>query len=276
MQDFYNTLTRYTARAYREDLKDFGKWFGETNGQSMAAELVTGVDLREYQAYMTTVRGLKPATVNRRLAAIMTWLKWAKSKGDILDLPHFPRRVKEPHGAPKSLSKTEEAAFLRAVERGSISRDKAMVSLMLYAGLRVGEAVRVQIDDIEISERKGRVRVRTGKGMKPREVPIGPSGRALIRPWLHEPKDTVWLFPGRQNHLGTRAAQDVIAKYAYIARLEGVTPHTLRHTFATRLLRSGVDIVTVSALMGHSRIDTTARYTLPSWVDLEKATEQWR
>lgn len=72
MQNFYNTLTHYTARAYREDLKDFGKWFGETNGQSMAAELVTGVDLREYQAYMTTVRGLKPATVNRRLVDIVT------------------------------------------------------------------------------------------------------------------------------------------------------------------------------------------------------------
>lgn len=276
MQEFYITLSYLTAKAYSEDLSDFDQWFNGANGQNIAPGIITGVDLREYQAHLLTVRGLKPSTVNRRMAAIMSWLKWAKKNAAIKELPPFPRRIKEPRGAPKSLSKTEEASYLRVVERASVPRDKALVSLMLFAGLRVGEAVRVQIPDLEISERKGRVSVRVGKGMKPREVPVGPSGRALIRPWLDEPQDTVWLFPGRQNHLGTRAAQDVITKYAYIARLEGVTPHTLRHTFATRLLRSGIDIVTVAALMGHSRIDTTARYTLPSWVDLEKATEQWR
>ncbi len=276
IQEFCNTLSPSTAKAYKEDITDFDRWFSGVNGQGVAPELITTIDLREYQAHMLTVRGLKPATVNRRLAAIRTWLKWAKKEGHIQDVPHFPRRVAEPKGAPKAFSKIEEARFLREVERAGNPRDKALVALMLFAGLRVGEAVRVQCGDIEISERKGRVNVRAGKGMNPREVPIGPSGRALIRPWLLMPKENKWLFPGRSKHLSTRAAQDVIGKYAYLARLEGVTPHVLRHTFATRLLRAGTDIVTVAALLGHARIDTTARYTQPGWVDLERATEQWR
>lgn len=276
MQTFFDTFPHLTAKAYKEDIADFGRWFSGANGQGAAPELITTVDLREYQAHMLTVRGLKPATVNRRLAAIRAWLKWAKKEGRIRDVPHFPRRVAEPKGAPKAFSKIEEARFLREVERAGNPRDKALVALMLFAGLRVGEAVRVQCANIEISERKGRVTVRAGKGLKSREIPIGPSGRALIRPWLTAPRDTAWVFPGRSKHLGTRAAQDVIGKYAYQARLEGVTPHVLRHTFATRLLRAGTDIVVVAALLGHARIDTTARYTLPGWVDLEQAAEKWR
>nr|MDD4334788.1 tyrosine-type recombinase/integrase [Desulfotomaculaceae bacterium] len=141
----------------------------------------------------------------------------------------------------------------------------------LYAGLRVGEVSRIRRDDVEISERKGRVVVRVGKGMKRREVPLGAEARAMVRPWVSIKE---WLFPGRYSgHLSTRAAQDVVKKYAYQARLEEVTPHVLRHTFATRLLRSGVDIVLVAALLGHARLDTTARYTRPGWVDLENAVE---
>lgn len=277
VQEFFSTLSPSTAKAYKEDIADFDRWFEGTNDQNVVPEFVTSVDLREYQAHMIAVRGLRPATINRRLAAIRAWLSWAKGAGHVQSLPHFPRRVSEPKRAPRALRKVGEARFLRAVERGGNHRDSALVALMLFAGLRVSEAVRVQSTDIKISERKGRVIVRAGKGMKRREVPIGASGRAMVRPWLHVPKSGNWLFPGRNGrHLSVRAAQDMVEKYAYLSRLEDVTPHVLRHTFATRLIRAGVDIVIVAALLGHTRIDTTARYTQPEWTDLERATEQWR
>lgn len=279
MKEFLTTLGSGTARAYAEDLVDFSRWFEGTNGQAVTPALVTTVDLREYQSHMLTVRGLKPATVNRRMAAIRAWLRWSKDAGVIQDLPRFPRRASEPRSAPKALEKVEEARFIRAVEREHNSRDSALVALLLYAGLRVGEAIRVQLEDISISERKGRVIVRSGKGMKHRAVPLSLEARNMLHPWLSKYKRK-WVFPGQSGHLSVRAAQDIIKKYAYLARLEGVTPHTLRHTFATRLLRAGKDIVIVATLLGHSRLDTTARYTKPCWSDLERAVEveneNWR
>lgn len=277
MNSFISTLGSNTARAYSEDLVDFSRWFAGTNDHTVVPELVTTIDLREYQSHMLTVRGLKPATVNRRMAAVRAWLRWSKDAGTIQDLPRFPHRVSEPKGAPKALEKVEEARFLRAVEREGKSRDNALIGLLLYAGLRVGEAIRVQCSDIEISKRKGRVVVRAGKGMKHRAVPLGLEARNMILPWLLK-ATRKWIFPGHTEHLSVRAAQDIIKKYAYLAHLEGVTPHTLRHTFATRLLRAGIDIVVVAALLGHSRLDTTARYTRPGWTDLERAVENenWR
>lgn len=272
MHVFLSTLSESTARAYGEDLSDFSRWFEGCNGQGVTPDLVTGIDLREYQSHMLTVRGLKPATINRRLAAVRAWLRWAKN-GSTLDLPKFPHRITEPKVAPKALDKIEDARFLRVVERAGNPRDSALIAIMRYAGLRVGEAIRVRTTEIEISERKGRVVVRTGKGMKRRKVPLGAEARNMISPWLSKVTGE-WLFPGQNNrHLSARAAQDMIKKYAYLAHVEEVTPHVLRHTFATRLLRAGVDIVIVAALLGHSRLDTTARYTQPAYTDLERAVE---
>lgn len=273
IKEFITTLGPKTARAYSEDIADFSHWFDGANGQVVTPCLVTAVDLREYQSHMLAVRGLKPSTVNRRIAAIRAWLRWAKGAGHIQDSPRFPRWIAIPQVAPKALEKVEEARYLRMLERAGCLRDHALVALMLYAGLRVGEAVKVKVDEVHIGERKGRVVVRSGKGMKRREIPLGAEARSMVRPWLCAVTGE-WLLPGIDGHLSTRAAQEAVRKYAYLAHLE-VTPHVLRHTFATRLLRSGVDIVTVAALLGHARIDTTARYTQPKWSDLEKAVENY-
>jgi len=264
-----------TARAYKEDLADFARWFEQTNGQELRPELVTNIDLKEYLTHMLQVRGLKPSTINRRLAAVRAWLKYSKKSGHIQDVPDFPRQASVAKRAPKALEKLEEARFLRAVERENEPRDKALIGLLLHAGLRVGEAVRVKIEDIQISERKGKVIVRSGKGLKRREVPLGSEARSMIRPWLENHPGGEFLFPGYNNHLSERAAQAVIKKYAYLAKLnmEKVTPHVLRHSFATKLLRSGKDIVLVAELLGHVYLETTRKYTEPGWADLEKAVE---
>ncbi len=276
MRNFLDTLGQTTARAYGEDLMDFSRWFEDSDGNALVACLVTTLDLRDYLSHMLTVRGLKPSTINRRLAAIRAWLNWAKKEGFIEDLPVFPRHLSEPKRAPKSLERVEESRFLRSVAREGNIRDSAAIGLMLYAGLRVSEAVSTRPEDIQIGERKGKVIVRNGKGMKRREVPINADGREMIVPWLTKAKNE-YLFPGSGGgHLSPRTVQELIKKYAYQAQLDpnSVTPQVLRHTFATKILRSGVDIVTVAALLGHSRIDTTAIYTQPSWRDLERAVDR--
>jgi site-specific recombinase XerD len=274
MNEFLGTLGRTTARAYGEDLTNYSRWFEESEGKVLDADLVTTLDLRDYLSHMLTVKGLKPSTINRRLAAIRAWLNWAKGKGEILDLPIFPKHLSEPKRAPKSLERAEESRFLRAVAREGNVRDSAVIGLMLCAGLRVSEAVSTRLEDLQIGERKGKVTIRNGKGMKRREVPINSDGRGMIGPWLASSQGD-YIFPGKGGHLSPRTVQELIKKYAYQAQLDpkNVTPHVLRHTFATKILRSGVDIVTVAALLGHSRIDTTSIYTQPSWRDLENAVD---
>jgi len=275
--EFLATLAPATARAYAEDLRDFARWFEESNGRAPEPALVTGVDLREYQQHMLAVRGLKPATVNRRLSALKAWLRWCQEQGKISSLPRFPRRASEPERAPRALDRLAVARFERAVEREGNLRDAAVIALMLHAGLRVGEVVSLRVEDVQVSERKGKVAVRSGKGMKRREVPLGPDARRAVREYLEAKKPEGWLFPGRSGgHMTARAVQEMVTKYARLAGLDpnGVTPHVLRHTFATRLLRGGADIVVVAGLLGHARLDTTARYTKPAWEDMVRVVEK--
>lgn len=275
--DFIQELdAERTAEAYKEDLMFFSRWFKEKNAQEVEPSLVTSVDLKEYQGYLLDTRGLKPATINRRMAALRAWLKWCESEGQIEAIPRWPKRVAEVQQAPKALSKVEQDRFVRVVEREGNPRDMALVGFLLYAGLRVGEVVRLQREDVEISDRKGKVAVRSGKGMKRREVPLGSDARSMIRPWLARTVEGKWLFPGPGgDHITVRAVQQMIKKYAWIAKLDSdkVSPHILRHTFATRLLQEGKDLVTIAALLGHARLDTTARYTRPSYSDMEDAVE---
>jgi len=274
--DFLESLpSPNTAQAYGEDLADFAKWFEQTNGQELQPDLVTSIDLREYQSHLMKVRGLKTSTVNRRLSAIKSWLKYCKETNRVKEIPNFPKQNSLPKQAPKALEKLEVARFLRALERENKPRDKALISLLLYAGLRVGEAVITKLSDIEMSERKGKVVVRSGKGSKRRAVPLNSEAREMIRPWIEKHPGGEWLFPGQKDHLTERAAQTIIKKYAFLGKLDlaKMTPHVLRHTFATRLLRAGIDIVIVAELLGHAYLDTTRRYTQPGWSELERAVE---
>lgn len=271
---YINELSTGTARAYGEDLNDFARWFIQTNGEELSPERITSIDIRDYQANMILNRGLKPSTVNRRLAAIRSWLKWCVEQGEIESLPRWPKRAQQNKHAPKALDKKEQDRFIRAVEREGCPRDMAIVGLMLFAGLRVSEAARTKTRDIKLSERKGQVTV-TGKGSKQRVIPLGLDARNMIRDWYDQAKGE-WLFPGQNGRpISTRAVQQMIKKYAWLAKIDPdkVTPHILRHTFATNLLRDGVDIVLVAHLLGHARLDTTAIYTLPSYSQMEMAVE---
>lgn len=264
-----------TARAYREDLSDFQAWFEDSNGQALSPSLVTSLDLKEYQSHLIHNRKLKPATVNRRISAVKSWLRWCQEKGEIDSLPRWPRRVQEVKHAPKALTKQEQDKFLRVVEREGNERDKAIIGLMIFGGLRVAEITKIRVQDIEISERKGKVRI-YGKGNKFREMPLGLDAREMLKPWLARMQGKEYLFPGPDgNPISVRTVQQIVKKYAWKAYIDPtrITPHVLRHTFATRLLREGKDIVIVASLLGHARLETTARYTLPSYSEREKALE---
>jgi integrase/recombinase XerC len=265
-----------TVKNYLLDLTHFGRWFAITNGEPLALAAITPTDVKGYRAYLLTVARARPATINRRLAALRKLCRWAKAKGLIQDDPtQGIKGAEKVKTAPRALDKKELYALIRAVERHGDKRDLAIIQVLRHTGLRVGELAALCLSDVTLSERKGTLTVRTGKGGKWREVPLNNDARRALRAYLavRPQVGDDHLFIGQRGKITAAGIQDVVAKYARLANLVEVSPHVLRHTFGKSLLDQGVNLVTVASLLGHSRLDTTAIYTQPSQADQEKAVE---
>jgi len=197
------------------------------------------------------------------------------------------KAVKEAVLAPKWLDKKQRAALLRAVDkevedamrryprlRLMYLRDAAIVKLILFAGLRVGEIIQLRMSDLVLDERKGSVIVREGKGAKRREVPLNAKARKALLDYLRIRPDVERddLFLGQRNEgVQSKTIQRAVLRFAKEAGLKNVTPHTLRHSFAKALIDAGVSLEKVATLLGHSNLNTTRIYTTPGEEDLEDA-----
>lgn len=267
-----------TVTNYRSDLVCFARWFRDSTPEPFSPGNITATDIRTYKSYLQTVAGCAPATINRRLAALRKFLHWAMAAKQVSENPAIAvKGVKSPQRGPRSLEKRLADRLVRAVEKdaatGAGKRNLAIVVTLLNTGLRVGELCALRLTDLRISERKGTVTVRSGKGSKHRTVPLNIDARQALERYLEVRPATGddHVFLGQRGPLTPQAVELVIEKYARLAGLDEVTPHTLRHTFAKRLLDAGANLVTVASLLGHERIETTARYTQPTNWDLEKA-----
>ncbi len=285
-----------TVVGYLADLRAFARWFTQTNGEAPTPEAVTPTDVREYRGWLQR-RGLKAATVNRKLAALRAWLGWALGQGRIEANPAAQvRGVRTPQGGNiRWLGRREKYALVRAAEKilqtarlryaerwAVYERDGLLVLFLLHTGLRVGEVVRLTEADLTLSDRKGQVLVR-GKGNKQRVVPLNGAARKAVRHWLDVRRafaeahraaldaGPLWAVPGQG--LTARTVQRAVERVAREAHLDGVTPHVLRHTFAKSLVDASVGLEKVAALLGHTSIETTRRYVAPGVKDLERAVE---
>jgi integrase/recombinase XerD len=264
-----------TLASYASDLAVFGRWFHETLGQPFTAAAVTPTDIREYKSHLVTVQRRKPATVNRHLAALKKFFTWAKGAGLITELPtDTVKSVPQAPRAPHALEKREVDRLIRMAEHAGKKRDLAILLTLRHTGIRVGELCALRTGDVVVSERKGLLTVRRGKRNKYREIPLNADVRHAIAVYLSvRPRvaDDHLFISQRGGGLREQAVQNLVAKYARQAGLEDVTPHTLRHTFGKHTLDAGADLVTVAALLGHERLETTAIYTQPGPRDLERA-----
>src|SRR5688572_3191118 len=267
-----------TREDYRLDLLHFAGWFTQTVAESFSPEGVTPTDVREYRGYLINVEKRQPSTVNRRLAALRRFFQWARATGLAKELPtDNVKGVASSPRAPRWLEKRDVDRLIRTVERHGNTRDLAIVLTLRHTGIRVGELSALQSGDVEISERKGTLTVRSGKGSKFRALPLNVDARRAIAAYL-DVRPTVsddHLFIGQRGQgISSRAVELLVEKYGRLAGLEDVTPHTLRHSFGKHALDAGADLVSVSALLGHQRLETTAIYTTPSQRDLEKVVEK--
>jgi integrase/recombinase XerC len=268
----------HTITAYTRDIRLFSKWFSQTNGRELTPERITPIDVREYRAYLLHVKDYKPATINRKLSSISAFCKWAREAGLISANPADRiSQVDEVRPAPKWLDKNEQYALLRAVQEKGRQRDVALITLMLNTGLRVSEVSELEIRHIEMSPRKGSVTVR-GKGTKFRTVPLNVDTRKALQAYLEERpganSDDPLFLGQRGGGLQPSGIYYLVGRYAYDARLEDVTPHTLRHTFGKNLVDAGVSLDRVAQLLGHESVDTTRIYTQPSEQDLQREVEK--
>ena len=270
-----NDASPHTIRAYISDIEKFRTWYSETTGDIPYVSAIGPLDIAEFKRYLLT-RGQKPMTINRALASISTFYAWAIDEGLVNQNPASGvKPVKQEKLAPKSLDRREQLALMRAVQRSKKARDITLVTLFLHTGIRVSEACSLTIDDVVIRERSGWLTV-LGKGSKVRNVPLNATVRAALTAWL-EVRGEIrgpLLTSQKGGGLTPRAIEHLVSKYAGEAQLEGVTPHSLRHTFCKSLIDSGESIDRVAVLAGHSNLNTTSRYTRPSDRDLQNSVER--
>lgn len=260
---------RATLTSYQRDLEDFAKFIGDSAGEISAADTGT---IRDYLAALSTA-GLSASTAARRLSALRQFFAFLYAEGIRTDDPSVaidgPRRGRP---LPKVLSEDEVDALLRQARDGSGPEGKRMVALMevLYAsGLRVSELVGLPLSAASADTRILTVR---GKGDKERIVPLSESAREAIaeyiphrRHFLKGDGTSPWLFPSRgaSGHLTERRFSQMIKSLAYDAGIDPgkVSPHVLRHAFASHLLAHGADLRAVQQMLGHADISTTQIYT---------------
>ncbi len=254
-----------TAERYRVALAEFVAWYRLANGGEPDWALLTDVEVRDYVAYLQSVRR-SPSSINVRLAAIRSLLRYLGRSIRV----RGPKQAVQPIEAltPRALGRLLAAAEGHA-------RDYAILNLMARAGLRVGEVVRLHLADIEISERSGWATVAHSKGAKSRRVPLNSEVRQALRAWLQcRPAGGEHLFVSRSGQpMAERDVQRMVQKYARRAGINA-HPHLLRHTFATRAIEKGADIATLQAILGHERLETTGRYLHPSAEHMQAAVEQ--
>ena len=279
-------LSAATRRGYRYDLLQFIAWYTSLNNAPPELARLTEHDLITWRQSMMTQGGLQAASINRRLEAVRRLLRWAEANGAVarnVALRVKSVRIVREHG-PRGLTAAEVHGLLRAAgesSHGLARRNYALVQLMLQAGLRIGEMAALRRSDIVLRDRAGTVRVRNGKGLKERDVPLNATARRALRQLLEQeptasPEAAVFRS-GRDAAMPVRSMQNAIAALVRRAGLtrSDITAHSLRHTFALAWLRQHPgQLVELSQLLGHESLDTTAVYTRASAADLARKVEQ--
>jgi len=290
LEQYQAYLTRigkssHTVKAYTHDVDSFAKWWAQTTGEVVSPRLVDPREIGDYRSFMLQ-RRLKPATINRRLKAMTHFFRWAKrmelTTENPFDVLENVSIKKQQDTAPRWLDYKEQLALLRAVRKAESQRDLAVVQTLLGTGLRISELAALNVSDVELSERKGMLYVRVGKGMKARQIPLDRRTRQVLSDYLEvrpemdglSEEERERLFFGQRGPLTEREIDYLVTKYAYQAQLENCTAHTLRHSFGKNLIDSGTPADQVATLMGHESLDTTKIYTRPSQRDLERAVRR--
>ena len=274
----------YTARCYGADLRQYVEFLGggptlepddaDRPCDAQLAEQLAGADtqsIRLYLAHLDTF-GYSPATTARKIATLRSFYKWMLRGGRVETNPMLMIRTpKQTKRLPKAITVDQVERLLAAPDNRETlgGRDRAILETLYSTGVRVSELVDLDRSDLDLNEQTLHVR---GKGRKERIVPLGSHAMAAIRHYL-DLLDRDTRFTGRGNdvalfinknggRLSSRSVRRKLDKYLSSVGLDpAISPHTLRHSFATHLLDNGADLRSVQELLGHQSLSTTQVYT---------------
>jgi len=267
--EFERGLSRNTLEAYRGDLLQYGRFLEKRETQAVAAR---GADVADFLAALAGSggRSASPATIHRKAACLRSFYRHLRREG-VLDTDPTasltaPRRG---HKLPQVLTRGEVTRLLEGA-RGTQPtdlRDRALLELMYASGLRASEAIGLEVGSVDIEEQVLRAR---GKGSKERLVPVGHTAAEAVRRYLERGRpqlvghrqETHLFVNFRGGALTRQGLYKIVRRHAVSAGLEDrMSPHTLRHTFATHLLAGGCDLRSVQEMLGHADVATTQLYT---------------
>lgn len=272
-------LAKNSISSYRIDLRHFGHWLA---GQKLELETVERIHIVRYFQSLRGA-GVSARSVARALAAIRGMFRFLVAERHLKKDP--TENLENPKlwtTLPKSLLMSEVEALLAVPDRTTPEglRDRAMLELLYATGLRVSELIRVRIDELVMDA--GFLRT-IGKGSKERIVPFGETARDAIvdymdagRPQYDKHGDPHLFLSNRGRPMSRQSFWMKIVKYARLAGIKAhISPHVLRHSFATHLLENGADLRSVQMMLGHSDISTTQIYTHVSRARLQKLYDQF-
>ena len=239
-----------TLQTYVECVSLFARYF------KRSPEKLEREHIREYQLYLVEEKKCSWSRFNQTVCALRFLYRNTLGRDWAITHIPFPRKQKK---LPVVLSREEAALFLAAIKN---LKYRAVLSLCYGAGLRISEALHLQVSDID--SKRMMIRVRQAKGHKDRYVMLSPKLLELLREYWKKDRPSTWLFPGRCKHqpLDSTTLQHVCRLARHDSGItKPVTPHTLRHSFASHLLEAGANIRTIQLLLGHNSLQTTAVYT---------------
>jgi len=271
----------YTITAYRRAAHYFVRWSRQTYSEDFDATATLPRDLERWKTYQVRVQKSAPATVNQRLVAVSCFFNWCLNAGIIAQDPtHSLKTLRLEKHPPRSIAEVHLNRLLRVVHKGGDLRDISIIEVLSGTGIRVGELLALQVEDIiDLDKRSAYLIVRQGKHGNYRSVPLIKNVRQALADYLAQqpsnPQAGAALWVGRRGPLlQSSSVLRLLDKYCIRAGLQPVTPHQLRHTFATRYLQKNPgDLRSLAALLGHSDLNTVMLYTEPSLRDLADRLE---
>jgi len=246
------SICKFAAKTqddYVHRVKDFAAFLGRS------PDTAKPEDVRGFQLHLTS-SGAGTPKINATVSALRFFFKVTLDRPELAKHLSF---IHEPHKVPVVLSPEEVARFLAAAPG---TKYKAALSVAYGAGLRVSEVVALKVSDID--SKRMMLRIEQGKGRKDRHAMLSPVLLELLRDWYRIARPQGWLFPGQNptTPMTTRQLTRACHAAAQMGEItKRVTPHTLRHSFATHLLEQNIDIRVIQVLLGHAKLETTALYT---------------
>lgn len=265
--------SRHTVSNYRRDLMSFRAFLAKRSGSAIdpngevVVDAINADHIRQYLAELMRNAAAR-ATVQRRLSAIKAFFRYRESTTGALSPARSLRSPKSQRHLPSILQESDAKRLIEHApdaETPAVARDRAIVEVLYSSGLRVSELVGLNWRDID--DDIGMLTVRAGKGAKDRVVPIGEPALDALKAWravmpIPADPDAPVITNLRGTRLTTRSVENILARRIEDAGLTStVTPHGLRHSFATHMLNAGADLRSIQEMLGHASLATTQRYT---------------